>query len=238
MIGCGCATCRSTDPRDTRWRPSIYIELACGTAVLVDTSPDLRAQALRFGLSRVDAVLFTHGHADHVMGLDDLRAFNYLSRRVIPCYADPRTAADLRRTFQYVFNPNGEGGGVPRVMVTPIAGPFCLGRELFTPIPLWHGRRAILGYRFGAFAYLTDCNAIPEGSWPLLQELDVLVLDALRERPHPTHFSLVESLAVVERLRPTRTYFTHICHDLPHAATEARLPAGVSLAYDGLTLSL
>lgn len=238
MIGCACATCQSADPRDKRWRPSIYIELADGTSVLVDTAPDLRAQALAFGIRRIDAVLFTHSHADHVLGLDDLRAFNQLQRAVIPCYADERTLTDLRRVFAYVFHPDGEGGGIPKISLTMIGGPLCIGRQEFVPVPLWHGRRLILGFRAGRFAYLTDCSGIPDSSWPLLDGVEVLVLDALRHKPHPTHFSLAESLEIVARLRPARTYFTHMCHDLPHAATCERLPDGIELAYDGLTLEI
>ncbi|MBI4476374.1 MAG: MBL fold metallo-hydrolase [Acidobacteria bacterium] len=238
MIGCTCVTCQSPDPRDKRWRPSIYLELADGTCVLVDTTPDLRTQALAFGLTRVDAVLFTHSHADHVLGLDDLRAYNRRHRGAIPCYGDDRTLADLRHMFRYVFHPDGEGGGVPKISLTLIGGRFCLGRQECVPIPLLHGRRPIYGYRFGRFAYLTDCSAIPEASWPLLDGVEVLVLDALRHRPHPTHFSLAESLEIVARLRPTRTLFTHMCHDLPHAATCERLPPGVELAYDGLKIDV
>jgi phosphoribosyl 1,2-cyclic phosphate phosphodiesterase len=239
MIGCTCDTCRSTDPHDQRLRPSIYLSMDEGPAVLVDTATDLRQQALTHGLTRVDAVLFTHSHADHVMGLDEIRRFNILQRAPIPAYADARTSEDLRRTFDYVFNPpTGPGGGIPQLELRPIDGPFSIDALPVVPVPLLHGGRPILGFRFGAFAYLTDCNAIPDGSWPLLADLDVLVLDALRHRSHPTHYSVSEAIAVVERLRPTQTYFTHICHDLPHAATNRSLPRGVELAYDGLTLDV
>lgn len=239
MIGCTCDTCRSTDPRDQRLRPSIYLSLDDGLSVLVDTATDLRQQALRHGLTRVDAVLFTHSHADHVMGLDELRRFNVLQRAAIPAYADKRTAEDLRRTFSYVFSPPEEkGGGVPQVELQVIDGAFAIGSLKIQPVPLLHGKRPILGFRFGTFAYLTDCNAIPGESWPLLEGLDILVLDALRHRPHPTHFSVNEALEVVARLRPRQTYFTHICHDLPHAATNKALPDGVELAYDGLALDV
>ncbi|MEW5984207.1 MAG: MBL fold metallo-hydrolase [Acidobacteriota bacterium] len=234
MIGCPCDVCRSSDPRDRRWRPSIYLELHDGTRVLVDTTPDLRMQALTFGVLRVDAILFTHGHADHIMGLDDVRRFNLLQGAPIPCYGQARTVEEVRRTFRYVFDSKEEGGGIPRIHLYPVAGLFSLGRQEVVPVPLLHGRRTILGFRLGSFAYLTDCNGIPEDSWPLLGHLDILVLDALRHRPHPTHFTVAEALAVVERLRPGRTLLTHICHDLPHEATNAKLPAGVELAYDGL----
>ena len=239
MIGCACAVCRSSDPRDRRLRPSLYLVTDDGLAVLVDTSPDLRQQALAHGIDRVDAVLFTHGHADHVMGFDELRAFNHLHRRPIPCYADETTCADLRRTFAYAFDPAApRGGGVPEVSLFAIAGPFSLGRTEVQPVPVWHGARPVLGFRFGRFAYVTDCSRIPDASWPLLEGVECLVLDALRERPHPTHFSLSEAVAAARRLGAARVWFTHICHDLPHAATCARLPAGMALAYDGLIVDV
>jgi phosphoribosyl 1,2-cyclic phosphate phosphodiesterase len=236
MIGCACAVCTSDDPRDDRMRPSIYIELP-DLAVLVDTATDLRRQALRFRLPRVDAILFTHSHADHVMGLDEVRRYNTLQDGSISCYADALTAAEIRRTFAYIFEARTPpGGGLPQLDLFTLAGEFCLGTTPIIPVPLMHGRRQILGYRIGPFAYLTDCSEIPPAAWPLLHGVDLLVIDALRDKPHPTHFSVVEALAVVERLRPSRAWFTHIAHDLPHAATCARLPAGVDLAYDGLTL--
>jgi phosphoribosyl 1,2-cyclic phosphate phosphodiesterase len=238
MIGCRCQTCLSDDPRDRRSRPSIYIELRDGTRILVDTTPDLRMQALRFNVGRVDAILFTHGHADHVMGLDDVRRFNMLQDALIPCYGDRRTMTELRRTFSYVFESREPGGGVPKIQLFPVGGPFSLGRQEIVPVPVVHGSRTILGFRLGNFAYLTDCNAIPDTSWELLQGLDMLVLDALRHRPHPTHFTVAEALGVVERLAPRHTYLTHISHDLPHAATNASLPSGVELAWDGLTLDM
>jgi phosphoribosyl 1,2-cyclic phosphate phosphodiesterase len=239
MVGCACATCRSTDPRDRRLRTSIYIEAANGPAVLVDTGTDLRQQALAYGVTRVDAVLFTHSHADHIMGLDELRRFNAIQRAAIPAYADARTAADVRRTFQYIFDPPQEkGGGIPQIELHTIDGPFDLMGLHVVPVPIFHGPRPILGYRLGAFGYLTDCNRIPETSWPLLQNLDVLVLDALRHRAHPTHFTVAEALEVVTRVRPKRTYLIHICHELSHQTTNAMLPAGVELAYDGLVLEI
>jgi phosphoribosyl 1,2-cyclic phosphate phosphodiesterase len=251
MIGCECPVCRSTDPRDRRTRPSILIEsvpaadrgasppVTAVTHVLVDTSTDLRAQALAAGMRRVDAILFTHSHADHVMGLDEVRRFNVLQQSPIPAYADARTIADIRQTFSYVFN-NGptHGGGIPQVTLTRIAGPFSLGSIEIVPVPLLHGRRPILGFRSGSFAYLTDCSAIPDGSWPLLAGVRTLVLDALRHRPHPTHFSVSEAVEAARRIGAERTLLTHICHDLPHADTCASLPEGIDLAYDGQVLDI
>jgi phosphoribosyl 1,2-cyclic phosphate phosphodiesterase len=238
MIGCRCATCTSPDPRDQRWRPSIYIELAGGAALLVDTAPDLRSQALRFGVVRVDAVLFTHPHADHLLGLDETRRFNTLQRRAIPCYGDPDTIAEVRRVFAYAFDPRQEGGGVPRLHLFPVGGPFSIGGAEVVPVPVWHGALPIYGYRVGPFAYLTDCSGIPEASWPLLDGVRILVVDALRDAPHPTHFTVAQALDVVARLRPERALLTHIAHDLGHAATSARLPPAVEVAYDGLIVDL
>ena len=249
MIGCDCLVCRSNNPRDTRTRPSILIDLP-GSGVdapfargvrrlLVDTSTDLRAQALAHGVRQVDAILFTHSHADHIMGLDEVRRFNVLQRSAMPCFADARTSADLRRTFSYIFSPPSQlGGGIPQIALFEIGGAFTIGGVEVMPVPLLHGQRPILGFRIGAFAYLTDCNQIPDASWPLLDGVRVMILDALRDRPHPTHFTVNEALAVVDRLKPEQTYFTHICHDLPHAATCERLPAGVELAYDGLVIEV
>lgn len=249
MIGCECRTCLSTDPRDRRSRPSILIErtdeVSAGPAagevraILVDTSTDLRVQALTCGVRRVDAILFTHSHADHIFGLDDVRRFNAIQNGAIPAYADERTNRDLRKAFAYIFDPQTpQGGGIPQITLTTIGGPFCLGSLEVTPVPVYHGKRLILGYRIGSFAYLTDCSAIPDTSWPLLDGVQTLVIDALRHRPHPTHFTVAEALDAASRIGAARTYFTHVCHDLPYVETNASLPAGVELAYDGLVLEV
>jgi phosphoribosyl 1,2-cyclic phosphate phosphodiesterase len=250
MIGCDCAVCHSRDPRDRRFRPSILIDLTSDgetpaesaiaravRSILVDTSTDLREQALTHNLRRVDAILFTHSHADHILGLDEVRRFNVLQQASLPIYADQRTLDDLHRAFAYIFKPvDAPGGGIPQLTSFVIGGPFSIGGVEIVPVPVFHGRRLILGFRMGTFAYLTDCSAIPESSWPLLDGVQTVILDALRHKPHPTHFSVSEALAVVERLGAREAYFTHICHDLPHAATCAALPSGVELAYDGLIL--
>lgn len=239
MIGCDCRVCRSTDPRDARTRPSIALTLDDGTTVLVDTTPDLRTQALRHDLRRVDAILFTHAHADHIMGLDEVRRYNMLTRQPVPVYGDAATLEDLRRTFAYVFAPDApSGGGVPDLRLWAIGGPFMIGRQEIVPIPLRHGPWQVLGFRFGAFAYLTDCNEVPPASMALLDGLDCLVLDALRHRPHPTHFTVAQASVVARRIGAARTFFTHISHDLGHEATCAALPPGVALAHDGLTLEI
>ena len=238
MIGCRCAVCTSPDPRDQRLRPSILVELATGGSLLVDTAPDLRAQALRYSVRRVDAVLFTHPHADHLLGLDEIRRFNTLQHAVIPCYGDPGTIAEIRRVFAYAFEPRQHGGGVPRLELIPVSGPFVVAGTVVTPVPVMHGHLPIYGYRIGSFAYLTDCSAIPDGAWPLLDGVRTLVIDALRHVPHPTHFTVAQALEAVARLRPARALLTHIAHDLGHAETAGRLPQGVELAYDGLIVDI
>lgn len=239
MIGCTCPVCQSADPRDRRLRPSIAVQVDGGPTVLVDTGTDLRQQALTYGLTRVDAILYTHSHADHVMGLDEVRRFNALSGGALPAYADERTAADIRRTFAYVFEPPQEkGGGIPQIDLRVVDGPFAVGSLPIVPVPVLHGSRPILGYRFGELAYLTDCSAIPDTSWPLLDGVNVLIIDALRRRPHPTHFSLDQAAEAARRIGARQTWFTHIAHDLGHAATNATLPDGMALAYDGLVLDV
>lgn len=239
MIGCECATCSSTDPRDQRLRPSIVVAVDDGPTILVDTSPDLRQQALRSGLRRLDAILFTHAHADHIMGLDEVRRFNVGRDGPLPCYATDATWQTLRTTFAYAFGPPPtQGGGVPQLDARVIDGPMSIDGVRVRPVPLWHGRMPIVGFRFGGFAYLTDCNGLPDESWDLLSGLDVLVLDGLRHRPHSSHFTVAQALEVIARAAPVRAYLTHICHDLAHAETNATLPAGVALAHDGLSLDV
>jgi phosphoribosyl 1,2-cyclic phosphate phosphodiesterase len=239
MIACDCPTCRSTDPHDSRLRPSLYVQMDDGTSILVDAGPDLRQQALRHGIRRVDAIVFTHGHADHILGLDETRRFTGTQARPMPCYGDAATLADIRRMFAYVFDrATPRGGGLPALDLIEISGDVVVNGHTIACVPIMHGERPILGLRFDGFAYLTDCSRIPEDSWPLLHNLDVVVLDALRIRAHPTHFSLSEAIEAAHRIAAKRTFFTHMCHDLPHADTNARLPDGMQLAYDGLTLEL
>jgi phosphoribosyl 1,2-cyclic phosphate phosphodiesterase len=235
-IGCPCAVCASNDPRDHRLRPSILIRYG-GHGVLIDTTPDFRQQALRAHIERIDAIIYTHSHADHILGLDDVRPFNYRQRQEIPIYAMPDTLDAIRRVFRYAFDEEPTQSSKPRLNLNPLDGaPFDLFGLTFTPIELLHGKSKVLGFRFGAAAYLTDHSEIPEGSKALLHDLDILFLDALRHRPHPTHSTVERSVESVRELQPKRAYFTHICHDLPHAETEAALPENVHLAYDGLEL--
>lgn len=240
MIGCLCAVCQSDAPEDKRFRASILIAQDDGTQVLVDTTPDLRSQALARNLTRVDAVVYTHSHADHIFGLDELRRFIALrGGGAMDVFGDRRTLDDLLRTFPYAFDSPPElGGGVPRLVPQVVDGPFSVAGTSWTPVPILHGRRVIRGYRIGGFAYLTDCSGVPEASWPLLEGVDLLVIGALRERAHPTHFSLSEAMVAARRAGARRTLFTHMCHDLGHAETNARLPEGMALAYDGLSVSV
>lgn len=237
VIGCDCAVCRSTDPRDRRSRTSAVLRHG-GRAVLIDTATELRLQALAVGLRRVDAVLMTHAHADHTGGFDDLRRFNELQQRHLPVYADPGTAAMLLDRFAYTFVDHYPFyGGKPDLLLHEVDGPFRVDDLEIEPIPVWHGRLPILGYRFGDLAYVTDAKTIPPESLALLGNLDVLVINALRERPHPTHLSIEEAIAVVEHLRPRRALLTHLSHELSHARAAALLPPGVEVAFDGLTVA-
>ena len=235
-IGCPCEVCHSTDPRDKRLRPSVLLQFG-GKNVLIDTTPDFRAQVLRAGIQRLDAVLYTHAHADHILGLDDVRPFNYFKKSAIPLYATEETFAIIRRVFTYAFE-EGESSR-PRLDLNAIDGsPFALFDQIFTPIRLEHGKGTVYGFRFGGAAYLTDHSVIPDESKEQLQDLDVLFLDALRRRPHPTHTTLEQAVTLVNELRPKRAFFTHMCHDLGHASTEAELPPHIRLAYDGLEIEV
>jgi len=232
-LGCHCSVCESADPKDKRLRPSVLLEYA-GRTVVIDTTPDFRSQAMRAKLERLDAVLFTHGHADHILGLDDVRPFNLKQRSAVPVYASQDTLATLRRQFAYIFSPWPAISSVPQIDLNQVDGPFDLFGVKIIPIPAVHGPMPVLGYRFGNAAYLTDFSAVPDTSKNLMGGLDHLILDALRYTPHPMHSTVDQSLALVHELKPRRAWFTHICHDLGHAETNARLPENVQLAYDGL----
>jgi phosphoribosyl 1,2-cyclic phosphate phosphodiesterase len=219
-------------------RPSVLVEWD-GHSVLIDTTPDFRTQALRFRVARVDAVLYTHAHADHIMGLDDLRPYNFRQKGEIPIYGDEPTITAIRRAFCYIFEEHGHETYVPRIRTNVFNGGAIRLFDLdFEPIPLTHGKGVSHGFRFGNAAYLTDHNDIPAESLEKLRGLKVLFLDALRHKPHPTHSTVERSLKWVEELRPERAFFTHICHDLPHERTESRLPDHVRLAYDGLEIEV
>lgn len=236
MIGCHCPVCTSTDPHDRRSRTSAVIRDGDRT-ILIDTSPELRLQAIANGIDRIDAVLFTHLHADHTAGIDDLRRFNELAQAHLPVYADAETAASLRERYAYAFvDQFSFYGGKPDLILNVFDGPFDLfGREII-PIPVKHGRILVQGIRIGDLAYITDAKEIPPSSMDLLQGLDILVLNALRDRPHPVHLSLSEAVAIIEELKPRAAYLVHLSHELSHADASSQLPANVSVAYDGLTI--
>lgn len=235
-LGCDCAVCHSADPHDKRTRPSVMIEYG-GKVVLIDTTPDFYMQAIREQITRVDAVFYTHTHADHILGIDDLRPLSYgLKPGKLPLYARPDAAAFLRKMFSYIFDADYKFGSLPQLELKPIDGAVEVFGVRFDPIILIHGETQIYGYRFGSAAYLTDHSEIPESSLDQLEGLDILFLDALRHKPHPTHSTVQNSLRIVERLKPKRAFFTHICHDLAHEATNASLPRNVRLSYDGMKL--
>jgi phosphoribosyl 1,2-cyclic phosphate phosphodiesterase len=230
--------CTSADPHDRRTRPSIHIEYD-GRGILVDAAPELRLQCVACGIRRCDSVLFTHHHIDHIAGLDDIRRFNWLQSETIPVYGQPVTLERLRQMFAYVFEHDPEYPSYkPKLDLRTIDGPLTLWERTILPVPLLHGRMPVLGFRVGRFAYCTDVSEIPTGSWPLLDGLDVLILDALRRRPHPTHFNLDQAVEAAKRIGARQTYFTHIAHELGHAETNAALPPGMALAYDGLVITV
>lgn len=234
-IGCNCKVCTSSDARDRRTRPSILLEYG-GHIVLIDSTPDFREQALREKITRIDAVLYTHAHADHILGLDDLRPLTFKREQKLPLYADDNTAKIIERMFAYVFDPESTYSTRPQVTLHRLNGTLELFGAKFQPLRVLHGDSEITAYRFGTAAYLTDFSSIPDSTMETLHGLDLLFLDALRRRPHPTHSSLDESLKVVEKLAPRRAFFVHMSHDLGHEETNASLPAHIRLAHDGLKL--
>ncbi|MEP6755891.1 MAG: MBL fold metallo-hydrolase [Chthonomonadales bacterium] len=237
MIGCKCAICTSTNPKNRRYRPSITVEVN-GKVILVDTSTELRMQSLQFGVDQVDAVMITHTHADHIFGMDDLRRFNDLSGDVIPVYANEDHQADIRRIYPYIFDPPKQGGGVPRISMQPLEEVTMVCDFPVQTVPVMHGSLPVNGFRFGKFAYVTDTNYIPPSSMELLQGLDTLILDAVRFRPHSTHFGLDEAVAIVEILKPKQAFFTHLSHDFDHDVVNATLPSYAQLSYDGQIIEI
>jgi len=240
-LGCHCAVCESADAHDKRLRPSLLLSRG-ERNVVIDTTPDFRTQALRAGIDRLDAVILTHGHADHILGFDDLRPYNFKQRAAMPVYGSEETFRVIRRAFAYVFDDKPTLSSIPSVNLHVVKGPFEVMGVRFVPVPLVHGEMEVLGYRFGRAAYLTDFSRLPDSSAALLEGLDDLILDALRDVPHPMHMTVEQSLALIDRLKPKRAWFTHIAHDLPHEATNERLRKlgypNVKLAYDGLTFEV
>ncbi len=233
MIACDCPVCTSDDPRDQRMRTSVTIQYD-DTTLLIDTSPELRLQCIANNVRRVDAVLYTHHHIDHIAGLDDLRRFNWVQEVSIPCFGLPETLARIKRAFAYAFKePSGQYWARPRIALNEVHGPFEIAGRTITPIPLLHGEMPILGYRIGNTGYCTDVSRIPDSSRPLLAGLDLLILEAVRKQPHPTHFNIEQAVEEAHRIGAKRTLFTHIAHQLGHEETNRTLPDGMALAFDG-----
>ena len=235
VIGCACAVCTSTDPRNRRMRTSALLQTAAET-ILLDAGPDFREQALAVGLRSLDAVLLTHSHFDHVAGLDDMRPL--AAAGCVPIYGSPRTLADVRERFAYAFKESSAGSSRPNLDLRPIEAPFLIGTTAIQPLAVQHGTWVITAFRVGGLGYVTDANAIPPASWPHLCGLDVLVLNALRYEPHPTHYSVAQALDVIAALRPRQAFFVHMTHDIEHAAASRQLPPGVAFAYDGLEVTV
>ncbi|MBB03125.1 MAG: MBL fold metallo-hydrolase [Rubinisphaera brasiliensis] len=237
MVGCRCPICQSTDPKNNRTRSSILVRAPEGN-IIVDTTPEMRIQLVREQVDLVHAAIFTHGHADHIFGLDDLRQFGFLLDRDIPLFCEPLVEEQLRLAFSYAFRPPADPkrrGAIPRFDMQPMTlEPFELLGVRVQPLRLFHGSLPIVGFRIGELAYCTDVSEIPDETWPLLEGVQVLVIDALRFRPHPTHFNIEQAIEASRRIGAKQTYLTHICHDIEHQTVERELPEGVNLAYDGL----
>lgn len=238
VIGCNCEVCSSTDPADNRLRSSVHIHVN-GLSFVIDTGPDFRQQMLRENIKVLDAVLYTHHHKDHVAGLDDIRSYNFLLRKTIPVYANHTTREQLVKEFEYVFVPNGYGGG-PKVLIHEINGtPFYLGNLEITPIEVFHDKLLVYGYRLGDFTYITDANYISDKELEKIYGSEILILNALQRNPHPSHFTLDEALEQIEKINPCKAYLTHISHKMGlHKEVSGLLPGNVHLAYDGLKLKI
>lgn len=238
MVGCDCRVCKSTNPRDNRTRTSVTIKVN-GKQILIDTSADYRQQMLRAGIKNLDAVLYTHYHVDHILGMDDLRSLNIINRKSIPIYASEDTMERLKKVFSYAFSDKALISDIPRII------PSIFNSHQFTiedidviPVPLMHGKMPIHGFRIGDFAYCTDVSKIPDSSYKLLENLKVLVLGALRYKPHPTHFTIEEAVLEAQKIKAHQTYFTHLSHGVMHEETERELPQSIKLSYDGLQITL
>ena len=236
-LGCECPVCSSADPRNKRTRASLLVTTR-DQNLLIDTATDFRTQALRENLKRLDAVLYTHAHADHILGLDDLRPYSFFQKFHIPCYGNQDTISTICNMFGYVFTEPQPGGSIPRIEPRVVDGFFDFRGIPVQPIPVIHGKIPVLGYRIGSMAYVTDLSEVPGDSFRLLEGLSVLILGVLRYRPHPTHLSFEKALHLVQRIGPEQTFFTHISHDFDHERTGSELPPGVFLSYDGLSLEL
>lgn len=238
VIGCNCDTCNSSDKKNIRWRSSILIEKK-SIFILIDTSPEFRFQALKYNINKIDAVMFTHRHADHVHGFDDLRRFNELTGKTIPCYANETTVKSIKNMYPYIFKfRKNDHTSKPKVTMNVINGNFEIEGIKIQPVPIFHGKEMILGYRIDDFAYLTDCSKVPADSLPLLKNLDVLVIGALRYTYHPNHLSVDEVIPVINKIKPNKAYLTHMTHDIEYNTLNNYLPDHIEPAYDGLTVKL
>ncbi len=239
VIGCPCDVCRSGDPRNHRTRSSILVSKN-GSNLLVDTAPDLRFQAMAAGLTKIDAVLYTHDHADHIFGMDELRTFNFISGRSIPVHGNEKVIDRIKNVFGYIWDPEApKGGGLPMIDPHVLNGPLELGGVEVAPLRLWHGGQVILGFLFDRkAAYLTDCNRVPDETMEAVKGVELVVIDGLRYRPHTTHFSVDQAVEVVKKIGPRRAYLTHLSHSMDYERLLAELPDGIEPAYDGLTVDL
>ncbi len=237
VIGCDCAVCKSDNPKNRRGRVSVMLTWDDNN-VVIDTGPDFREQMLRHDVQHVEAVLYTHSHVDHLYGLDDLRMFCFRRGGPIPTYAEPFTAGRIRHVFDYIFQTKTEGGGTAKLDLEPIDGPFELLGRTIIPLVVMHGSLPVTAFRVGQFAYCTDCNSVPDETLAGLEGVDTLVLDALRQKPHSTHFSIDEAISVAQDVGARQTYFVHMTHDVDHDAVNADLPDGIDLAYDGLQITV
>lgn len=237
IVGCSCNVCSSDNPKNKRTRCSVFIQVN-NTNLLIDTSPDLRFQALRHDITLIHAVLYTHSHADHTHGIDDLRTYNFINKMTIPCYGNALTVNNLKNNFAYIFDGIYSAGGKPKLILNEVGGDFKVEGVTITPIDINHADWIILGYRIGNIAYLTDCSGIPDYSYEKLQNLDVLIIDALRPTPHAAHFSVDQAIEQVEKIKPKKAVFTHMGHELDYKDLKSRLPSNIMPAYDGMEFTL
>lgn len=237
LVGCNCPTCSSSNPKNRRYRSSIYIEVD-NLKLLIDTSPEMRLQFLENDITAVDSILFTHAHADHIMGFDDIRAINRLQKGKIPCYGNENTILEIKRVFNYIFSTSQIGGGIPHITLNTVNSTFEISGVPIVPLPVKHGKLDILGYKIGRVAYITDCSTIPFSTMDLLTDIDVLIIDALRYKSHPTHMNIEEALNVVNTLKVKSAYFTHLSHKLEHNTVNKKMPSNVQLAYDRLRIEV
>ncbi len=236
-IGCECAVCVSDDPHNKRTRASLLVQ-AHNLNLLIDTATDFRSQAIRENLKRVDAVLYTHSHADHILGLDDLRPFSYRQQQHIPCFGNKEALDGICDMFRYVFSEPQPGGSIPRIDIRPVQGAFEFEGLPVQPLPVLHGKLNVNGYRIGSMSYITDCSEVPEETYRMLRGTSILVLGVLRYAPHPTHLNVEKAMKIIEKVEPDAAYFTHISHDFDHEKTGSELPSNVYLSYDGMSLEL